>query len=557
MKKVTTVKIAVIYARYSSAGQRDVSIEQQVSVCQKYADDNDLQIMRVYDDHAMTGTNDNRPNFQQMISDSGIGAFDYVIVYSLDRFSRNKYDSVIHKKKLRDNGVKVLSATEHITDDPTGQLMETIIEGFSQYYSDELSQKIKRGYRSNAEKCMVIGPPPLGYKRGQDGKYQIVPEEAVIVQEIFQRVATKEALVNIFRDLNARGIRTKKGGQWNRSSLNKILHSKKYIGVYEFQDTREGYEDIVIEGGVPRIIDDDLFYRVQEYCIDKPRSRGNPQKRRRESGVYLLTGKLYCGECKGAMVGVSGTGRHGELHFYYACKNRRDKKDSCPKKQVARDWIEEQIAAKIRELISQRDVIEWLADGLMGHLEELNETDETRLLRDRIAQIGKEKDNILKAIRAGTLEILLQELQKDYERLATEESSLKAKLLVEESKRKKDISREHVIAFAEEFAQGDIKDKRYQETLIDAFLVKAYLYDDRFKLVINFTGGANETEFPLEMEKDVESFEIQGLNTSGSSTEEVRISSPELHTSHLIRTQYTIFMIKGLAVLVAKLAGQR
>ena len=529
MKRHVSGKVAVIYARYSSAGQRDVSIEQQVSVCQKYADDNDLQIMRVYDDHAMTGTNDNRPNFQQMILDSTIGAFNYVIVYSLDRFSRNKYDSVINKKKLRDNGVKVLSATEHITDDPTGQLMETIIEGFSQYYSDELSQKIRRGYRSNAEKCMVIGPPPLGYQRGKDGRYEIVPEEAVIVQEIFQRVSTREAMADIFRDLNERGVKTKRGGEWSRSSLNKILHSKKYIGIYEYQDDRDGYEDVVIEGGIPRIIDDDLFYRVQEYCVEKPQSRGNPQKRRRENGVYLLTGKLFCGECKGAMVGISGTGRHGELHFYYACKNRRDRKMSCTKKQVPRDWIEEQIAGKIQQLIGQPEVIEWLADGLMRHMEDLNETDETRLLHERIVQIGKEKENILSNMQKLTLDVLLHDLQEKYEKLAAEESSLKAKLLVAEAKRKRDITREHVIAFAEDFSKGDIKDKRYQETLIDAFLVKAYLYDDRFKLVINFTGKANETEVPLGLENDVDALEIQDFEPSASPSERVRISSPEVH----------------------------
>lgn len=529
-------KIAVIYARYSSAGQRDVSIEQQVSVCQKYADDNDLQIMRVYDDHAMTGTNDNRPNFQQMISDSAIGAFTYVIVYSLDRFSRNKYDSVVNKKRLRDNGVKVLSATEHITDDPTGQLMETIIEGFSQYYSDELSQKIRRGNRSNAEKCLLIGPAPLGYKRGQDGKYEIVPEEAVIVQEIFQRVATREPMADIFRDLNARGIKTKHGGTWNRCSLSKLLHNRRYIGIYEYHDTRDGYDDISIDGGIPRIIDDDLFARVQEYCQTKPNAQGNPQKRRRESGVYLLTGKLYCGECKGAMIGVSGTSKTGALHFYYACKNRRDKKITCSKKQVPRDWIEEQIAAKIRELIGQPDVIEWLADGLMKHLEELNETDETRLIRDRLEQVQREKGNILSNMQKLTLDSLLSALQKNYESLDTEESSLKAKLLVAESKRKKDLTREHVIAFAEEFAHGDIKDKRYQETLIDAFLIRAYLYDDRFKLAINFSGGTSEIEFPLEIEEAMDSFEIQDSIASASPTESVRISSPEVHHTREIRT---------------------
>ena len=122
---------AVIYARYSSHNQRDVSIEQQVAACRKYADKNGMEILRIYDDHAMTGTNDNRPEFRRMIRDSASGAFSCVIVYSLDRFSRDRYDSAVHKHTLRDNGVKVLSATENIQDNPTGILMESILEGFA------------------------------------------------------------------------------------------------------------------------------------------------------------------------------------------------------------------------------------------------------------------------------------------------------------------------------------------------------------------------------------------------------------------------------------------
>ena len=108
MKAAEPLRTAVIYARYSSAQQRDASIEQQVKVCQKYAADNGLTVLRMYDDHAMTGTNDNRPMFQQMIRDSASGAFSFVIVYSLDRFSRDRYDSAIHKHTLKERGVKVL-----------------------------------------------------------------------------------------------------------------------------------------------------------------------------------------------------------------------------------------------------------------------------------------------------------------------------------------------------------------------------------------------------------------------------------------------------------------
>lgn len=497
-------KIAVIYARYSSHNQRDVSIEQQVNACRKYAKDHDLDVIRVYDDHAMTGTNDNRPQFQRMIRDSASGAFDYVIVYTLDRFSRDRYDSAIHKHTLKENGVKVLSAMENIQDNPTGVLMESVLEGFAEYYSKELAQKIRRGIMNNAEKCMVIGPLPLGYKKGADGRFEIIPEEAQIVQEIFERVSNGEAFVNIFRDLNGRGVTTKRGLPWDRNSLSKLIHSEKYIGVYQYSDLR-------IENGIPPIIDKDLFDRVQERCRTKPHARGNPQKRRRENSVYLLTGKLYCGECKGPMVGISGTGSHGELHFYYTCKNRRTKKIACSKKQVTRDYAEELVASELIQVLRQQKVIEWIADSAIEYLKEHQETDEIVMLKERLDSISKEKDNTLKAIRQG---IFHPSVQQMLEELTTEESSLKAKLSIAQDRIKNDIDRSDVIALMETFADGDVKDKSFQELLFDAFLVRAYLYDDKIKVVFTYTGkGTDEVEVPFDAD-DVEDKAIGSIDVS-------------------------------------------
>ena len=114
------MKTGVIYARYSSDSQTEQSIEGQLRVCNEYAKNNDILILRTYIDRAMTGTNDNRPNFRQMIEDSKKHDFSIVLVYKFDRFSRNKYETTKHKKTLKDNGVKVVSATEYIPDSPEG-----------------------------------------------------------------------------------------------------------------------------------------------------------------------------------------------------------------------------------------------------------------------------------------------------------------------------------------------------------------------------------------------------------------------------------------------------
>ena len=159
------MKTAVIYARYSSDSQTEQSIEGQLRVCEEYAKSKDILILDTYIDRAMTGTNDNRPDFRRMIKDSGKREWNYVIVYKLDRFSRDKYDIAIHKKALKDNGVKVLSATEHIPDTPEGIIFESMLEGYAEYYSAELSVKIRRGNNESRKKGNLTGGNiPYGYR---------------------------------------------------------------------------------------------------------------------------------------------------------------------------------------------------------------------------------------------------------------------------------------------------------------------------------------------------------------------------------------------------------
>ena len=536
---------AVIYARYSSDNQRDASIDQQVKECQKYADLMGFDVISTYADRALTGKTDKRPSFLRMIKDSAKGEFRYVIVYSLDRFSRNKYDSAIHKHTLKENGVTVLSAVENISDGPVGVLMESVLEGFAEYYSKELAQKVRRGMQSNAEKCMVLGPLPLGYKRGPDGRYEIVPAEAEIVREIYTRVAAGEPFAEIFRDLNARGINTKAGNLWNRCSFTKLIHNEKYIGVYEYGDFRN-------ENGIPPIIDRDLYEKVQAYCKTKPNARHSPQKRRRESGTYLLTGKAFCGECKSPLVGISGTSKTGSLYFYYNCKTHRENKAACRKKQIPRDYAEELVCLQLMHIISRPEVITALADAAIGYLKETQDTEEIRMLSDRLAKVTAEKENTLKAIRAG---IFASSVQQMLQELETEESALRGKISLAKDRIKNDITREDVIAFVESFQHGDIHDKAYQEQLFNAFLVRAYFYDDRLVVVFDYTGkGTEEIEVPFNIdaveEKAVESFELTETENCSYKLSQGR---PVLPYTNTIR----IYLICGLFVLVNQNAGRR
>ena len=147
---------AVIYARYSSDNQREESIEGQIRECTEYAKYNDIEVVGHYIDRAYSAKTDKRPDFQRMIKDSAKKNFQLVIVWKLDRFARNRYDSAIYKAALKKNGVRVISVTEHITDDATGGLMESIFEGFAEYYSAELAEKTKRGMKEMAVKFHLV-----------------------------------------------------------------------------------------------------------------------------------------------------------------------------------------------------------------------------------------------------------------------------------------------------------------------------------------------------------------------------------------------------------------
>lgn len=520
---------AVIYARYSSDNQRDASIDQQVKACEKYALDQGFQVLRVYDDRALTGKTDKRPSFLRMIRDSAKHEFKYVIVYSLDRFSRNKYDSVMHKHTLKENGVTVLSAMEHITDDPTGALMESILEGFAEYYSKELAQKIHRGLKDNAEKGIVNGSIPLGYRRGADGHAEIVPEEAEVVREIFRRVLEGEPLIRIAEDLNRRGIKTKKGAQWNKSSFNRILSNERYVGVYLYKEFR-------IEGGFPVIVDKDTFAQAQVYIKGKPKARGSTARRRCKGDTYLLTGKLYCGECDSPMSGISGTARNEDLHYYYTCTKKRREK-ACNKKNVPRDQIERQITREIMVILQDDELLEWMADQAIAHLESERNTAEIEAVRADLEEATRKRDNLRKNMESGeVIPIMMQwlaERQQEVDDLTVRLKALEKMAFI-------DIDRDMIISYLETLRDGDVEDKAFQEQLIDAFLIRAYVFDDgRLKLIFNCTKEHREVTLSLE--------DFEGKEAEDEEHRMVRLSSSHLHMTLSGRTTQ-VYMVKGYFV---------
>ena len=187
-------KRVVIYARFSSHSQTEQSIEGQLRECYEYANRHDLAVVGEYIDRALTGTVDKRPQFLKMIEDSKKKTFDYILVYQLDRFARNRYDSANYKAKLKKNGIRVLSAKENITEDASGILIEGVLESMAEYYSAELSQKVKRGIKESLSKGYYIGGGVIFGYDIIDKRWVINANEAIIVKDMFERYKTEKRL---------------------------------------------------------------------------------------------------------------------------------------------------------------------------------------------------------------------------------------------------------------------------------------------------------------------------------------------------------------------------
>ena len=488
---------AVIYARYSSHNQTECSIEGQLEECRKYAEQNNINIIGEYIDRAKSGTKDNRDNFLKMIEDSKRKTFEGVLVYQLDRFARNKYDSVIYKKQLKDRGIRVLSARENISQDASGILMESVLEGMAEYFSVELGQKVRRGMKLNADCCYYNGGTiPLGYKlevvnddRFNNGikkavkkRYVIDENKAPIVKKIFEMYANDNKMSEIINYLNGLDLRTAYNKSFNKSSIRRILENKKYIGIYTYhgQETKDS---------IPRIIDDELFYKVQQEL----RKNSLAPARRRAKTEYLLSGKLYCGLCREKMTGSSGTSENGKLYTYYACKLAN--KHLCDMDSVKKEDIEDIVLKSCQDILT-KDNINLIAKKIVEYANNEKNTIEYKQLSKALKDNERRKINIVKAITEcednTTRQILFDELSKIQNAL----DEINQSLLIEKAKHL-NLGITEVKYFLNNLRKGNINKFEYQKILINTLVNKVYLYKDKAIILFNINNHVEEVKISL------------------------------------------------------------
>ena len=465
---------AVIYARYSSDSQREASIEGQLRDCKDYAEKNGITVVGTYIDRAYSAKTDDRPDFQRMIKDSAKKIFDVVLVWKLDRFARNRFDAVNYKYQLEKNGVHLVSAMEPISQGPEGIMVESMLIGMAEYYSAELALKVARGERENALQCKYNGGiVPLGFTIGKEDRlYHIDPETAPIVQEIFTRYANGEPAEKIAASLNERGLRTRTGKPFVKNSFFQIFRNRRYIGEYR-------YKDIVTPGGIPAIVDEDLFDRVQQRFEQNRIAHGRPAK---EDVSYLLTTKLFCGKCGTLMGGESGTSHMGNTYYYYKCGNaKRHGKAHCDLKAIRKEPLERFVVETAIKVIFSDEIIEQLIDLIM----EAQQQENTRLpvLKDQLRDTEKRLANLLEAIEQG---ILTPTTKQRLDELEARKEALNTSILEEELK-KPVLTREWMRFWFEKFRKGDVGSTEHQRQIIDTFVNSVYVFDDRVVLNFNFT----------------------------------------------------------------------
>ena len=506
-------RTAVAYARYSSAGQRDVSIEQQLADIRLFARREGYTIVHEYADHARSGFKNSsaRTAFQTMLSAAEKGNFDTVISWKVDRFGRNREESAIYKGKLRKFGVKVLYAMEPIPEGSAGVLLEGMLEATAEWYSRQLSENVTRGMTDNAHRCLYNGTKILGYSRGADGRYALQPEEAAVVRNIFDLYISGFSAARIAKQLNSHGVKTARGFPFAPEGILRIISNERYTGVYIWGDIR-------VPDGMPAIIDLKTFEEAQ-------RMKKKTARHVEQGAVdYLLTGKAFCGHCGAAVIGDSGTSKDGTRHYYYTCQARKARK-GCRKKTLTKDYLESRVVDFVLDVVLSDEQIEKTASAILALQAEELKSSPLAAMEAEYSETLKKIANINNAIAAGiwnsstsamlkTLEDSAEQLRQSVEMLRYSQTQL--------------LDHDRVIFFLHRFTKGDRNDPLLRRHIIDTFINAVYVFDDHLDIVTNNCEW--NQRFPLESLPDP-SPECSDIDASGVPT--------VLHPN----TQVTIFRV--------------
>lgn len=480
---------AAIYARYSSENQREESIEAQIRAIKDYAKKNNIEIIKIYYDEAKSGTTDDRPQFLQMIKDSSLKLFDLLIVHKLDRFARNRYDSAIYRKKLKDNGVKLISVVEHLDDSPESIILESVLEGMAEYYSVNLAREVMKGLKENALKCEHCGGiPPLGYDV-VNKKYVINQKEAEIVKFIFNEYSDGYGYKQIVKLLNEKGYTTKRGKLFNPASLHDLLRNEKYIGTYTFnlrndkQKNSHKFKDnksiIKIPNGIPAIIDADTFKKIQEKMNGRKMNARFKAKQ-----VYLLSGKIFCGKCNSTMISHTSHS-NGKKYSSYICGTRYRNKN-CDMKPVEKEYAENIVVKNLKENIFNPKSISDLKDKLIKQYSKMKaeKNNDLKMFNKKLNEIQNKMDKMVNAVADGfynpTMKNKMNELEEEKNQILIYINEIKE--FQDKQELDSNLIEKYLYKDMEALNNNNVNEIK---NIIDTYVDKIIVYDDRIDAILS------------------------------------------------------------------------
>lgn len=472
-------KRARFYGRFSSVGQKEESIEQQFEACQAYAEREGYEVTGSYADKALTGKNaDKRVQFMRMMRDAERGLFDVLLVWKMDRFARNREDSAIFKGILKKCGVKVISVMEYIPEGAEGILLESMLDGYAEYFSYNLAENVRRGLSDAAKAAKFTGGSvPYGYKKGDDLRLVIDEERAPIVREIFERYANGEPQKDIYDSLNARGFVTLKGKPFSRGSIISILRNAKYKGLFTYRVNE--YETITVEDGCPSIVSPELWERVQS----KRRPDGISRWSRARKSP--LTIKTRCAYCDAPFYSVTGTRQNGQNYKYY--RHRFEDKDRLCKglNYVPQELLEEIAIDQIRATVLNKDLIDEIAK-MAVELQDEERADDTAHLESELEHVKTSLSNIYDAVEAG---MFSADLQERFERLEKRRKALLAELENKGVYEDERLTEDEIKSFLYGFADGDFEDPDFRAEVLRQFVRRIELANDSAKVFLNYAAN--------------------------------------------------------------------
>ncbi len=472
------MKKCVIYARYSSERQTEQSIEGQLRVCYEFAKQNDLVVLKEYIDRAMTGTNDLRKDFQQMLSDSEkTKEWDICLVYALDRFGRNSIEQAINKYKLQKTGKIVISATQRTSRNVDGSqnldgiILENMYVGMAEYYSAELSQKVKRGLNESRLKGNFTGGyTPYGYYTTGDKKtgkkVHINEDEAVVVRKIFEEYAAGKLVTEIIAELNEKGI-LNKGQPFARNTVYNLLKNEKYAGIMH-------HGDEVFTNVYPAIVSQTI------YDIVRTKTANNRYGKHKSNVEYLLKFKVICGYCGKPVNSDAGTSKSGKIMRYYKCSGKRKDK-TCPHTPIRKEILEQVVIDATYKALASPELIDDIAARIMGvHKKRMEDQSILHILEERLQEKRTAIENLILAMEQGIISVTTKDRLNALE---NEKTELLNKIAIEKTNAELLIQKNDIV----KYLQNAIKKRPLQ--MIQLIIKQVVLYNDKIEIHLNYTSG--------------------------------------------------------------------